>query len=504
MLLRRKRSELKKRSSRSSSTAHPSLIRSNSHRLHTSFVRKPSLRYQHRHHYHHYPYHRSHHHHPQLAGYSLEVQLLLSLLDPALSATMPSFYSVVPVHGKKHGFGHVTFSHPYEDFVFATSWNHDVPSGSGFLFNQRTNQVIAHVVNPTTVELLSQAALYTPINDLFTEIGFDVDNQVSAGYGMKTEIDFETETEIDTEGVAESLAEGYFREEFHESPANPSVIQEGAITLQLVDDLPVWDILDNHDGSRWEGVTWRGRSCGLGVFYNDQNMLLYRGLSIDNVWEGYGTLYHEMNLKSGPLVSIQGMWSHGSPLGWSKAYDRRGGDMGEGLWLRSQMARSQELTVLSDLDFTRAHCFLRELTIANNMLNTLSALNLDNFRYLELFEVGRHSLRKCSSLVIPHLSQLRRIHIGEYSFTSYDTALDLLLSESSRILSRRKMAELTDLPSLEEITVGKGSFSDFMALTIRNAPSLKTIVLGDEQEVSCNFFYTEKLSLHRMFVDWIG
>ena len=437
----------------------PFSIRSRSSRRRRSHVTKSSLR-----HYHVHP-----------KGYSLDIQLILFLTTPELQDMTHSFYSVVWSNGKKNGYGHITFSPPFEDFVYATSWNDDIPSGTGYLFNQRTNEVIAHIVNQNVVELLSPEALDTPLQSVFTEI-VDITDSAS------------TETEVETDMVGEVFAE-------HTFPTK--TIREGSVTITLVNDLPLNTVLDNFSGSRWEGMVWRGRSCGYGEYYDDRGELVYSGMSIDNVWEGRGTLYYDIYTEAGLMVASQGMWSHGNLLGWSTVYDRRGEVDGEGLWLDSHLIQTHTLSIQCDSDFHQAHCFLRELVIANNMLNSLSVLNLESFRYLEQLEIGRHSLRHCTSFVITKLSRLQSIQIGEYSFTSYDTALDLLLSESSRILSKPKKMEIENLAVLEEIQIGKGSFSDFSTCSFRNLPSLKTLTIGEEQEVSCNFFYTEHFSLHR-------
>ena len=458
-MVRQRRLEEKKHRMRPTPIHHPFLIRSRSSHRRRSHVTKPSLR----------------HHHVHPKGYSLEVQLLLFLTTPELQDMVHSFYSVAWSNGKKNGYGHITFSAPFEDFVYATSWSNDIPSGTGYLFNQRTNEVIAHIVNKHVVELLSPKALDTPLRSVFTEIA---------------EVTDPTTTETETEMVGEVLVECTL-------PATPT-IREGSVTITLVDDLPLNTVLDNFSGSRWEGMAWRGRSCGYGQYYDDRGELVYSGMSIDNVWEGQGTLYYDLYTEEGVMVASQGMWSHGNLLGWSTVFDRRGELDGEGLWLNARLIQTYSLSVRRDTDFLQAHCFLRELVIANNMLNTLSVLNLESFRYLEQLEVGRHSLRQCTSLVITKLSRLQSIRIGEYSFTSYDTALDLLLSESSRILSQPKSMKIENLAVLEEIQIGKGSFSDFSSCTFRNLPSLKTLTIGEEQEVSCNFFYTERFALHRM------
>ena len=341
-------------------------------------------------------------------GYSCDVRFAHSFCQQELPLQMSSFYAVQCINGQKHGFGHVMFGAPFEDYVFTTSWDHDIPSGRGFIYNQKTGSVIGRVKNHTQVELFCEDGIH-----------------------------------------------------------------------------PEWAILDEDDGRRWEGMCLDGTTCGLGEYYDEDNRLLYRGMSILGKWEGIGTTFYPL-YSNEEQIDTKGDWCHGQLIGEYCVYDRYGNVCSEGYQIDGQqITDTVELRSLSQLN-----CYLRHVVIGDNALNTIRTLNLDALRYLETLEVGNRSCRQCHTVIISHLSLLRTIQIGDYSFTQYDTSLDLLLSESKSILDAKKSLHMENLHSLEEITIGNGSFSDFSQITITDMSVLQVLTFG-----SCCFFYTESLHL---------
>ena len=341
-------------------------------------------------------------------GYSYDVRFAHSFCQQELPLQMSSFYAVHCINGKKHGFGHVMFGAPFEDYVFTTSWDHDVPSGRGFIYNQKTGSVIGRVMNHTKVELFCEDGIH-----------------------------------------------------------------------------PEWAILDEDDGRRWEGMCLDGTTCGLGEYYDEDNHLLYRGMSILGKWEGFGTTFYPL-YSNEEQIDTKGDWCHGQLIGEYCVYDRYGNVCSEGYQIDGQQVT--DTIVLRSL--SQLNCYLRHVVIGDNALNTIRTLNLDALRYLETLEVGNRSCRQCQTVIISHLSLLRTIQIGDYSFTQYDTSLDLLLSESKSILDAKKSLHMENLHSLEEITIGNGSFSDFSQIKITDMSVLQVLTFG-----SCCFFYTESLQL---------
>lgn len=341
-------------------------------------------------------------------GYSSDIRFAHSFGQQELPIQMSSFYAVRCVNGKKHGYGHVMFGAPFEDYVFSTSWNYDVPSGSGFIYNRKTGLVIGRVVNHTQVELFREDGIH-----------------------------------------------------------------------------PEWSILDEDNGRRWEGMCLNGTTCGLGEYYDEDNRLLYRGMSILGKWEGLGTTFYPM-YSTEEQVDTEGDWCHGQLIGEYRIYDKYGNVCSEGYQINGQHVK--DTLVLKSL--SQLHCYLRHVVIGDNALNTIRTLNLDSLRYLETLEVGSRSCRQCRTVNLSNLSLLRSLQIGDYSFTQYDTSLDLLLSESKTILDMRKSLRLESLHALEDISIGDGSFSDFSHITVADMSVLQVLTIG-----SCCFFYAKSLQL---------
>ena len=255
---------------------------------------------------------------------------------------------------------------------------------------------------------------------------------------------------------------------------------------------PSFGIVDEANGRRWEGMCWNSKSCGFGEYYDEDDNLVYRGMAIEGHWEGYGTTFHSI-CSNGERVDTMGMWSHGRLIGSFAVFDRRGNMISEGHQIDGLKIRFSEETD-SIIDST-VHCYLRELTIADNSCNTMRTLNLDLLRHLRRLTIGNGSFRQCRRVLLVHLSQLQSIRVGRNSFTSYGVDLELLLSESSSIQTQRRQLVLSHLRSLEEVVIGEGSFSDYSYVTMTDLPLLRSLALGKPQSVSCNFFSCDSVEL---------
>lgn len=190
-------------------------------------------------------------------------------------------------------------------------------------------------------------------------------------------------------------------------------------------------------------------------------------------------------------VDTEGDWCHGQLIGEYRIYDKYGNVCSEGYQINGQHVK--DTLVLKSL--SQLHCYLRHVVIGDNALNTIRTLNLDSLRYLETLEVGSRSCRQCRTVNLSNLSLLRSLQIGDYSFTQYDTSLDLLLSESKTILDMRKSLRLESLHALEDISIGDGSFSDFSHITVADMSVLQVLTIG-----SCCFFYAKSLQLRDLLL----
>ena len=277
-------------------------------------------------------------------------------------------------------------------------------------------------------------------------------------------------------------------------------LRDGDTTITFDEtNCPQWEILDKDNGERWEGFSYRGSPCGYGEYYDENNYLVYRGMCVDFYWEGYGKSYFPRMVGNKPQLASEGMWCHGSLLGLADRFDLFGNSLLKGLLLNQEMYEFS--LVISGSDFSMVSCFLEELVVANNSLNAIQIINLGLFSLLQRFVVGDNCCKKCRRLIVAHNNVLTTILIGDYSFTTHGNSLELLLSDSNTILRKRKAFLIRDVPKLETLQIGVGSFSDFCELSITEAPKLISIGCGriGQQEkqigISCCFFYCSRLYL---------
>ena len=94
-------------------------------------------------------------------------------------------------------------------------------------------------------------------------------------------------------------------------------------------------IVDLDHGSRFEGLVLKddkegkmGIPFGYGEMYDDNGLLLYKGIMINWKRFGYGTSYHDNGLKE-----YEGYWCDDNRFGSGKVYDRYGKFVKECEWM---------------------------------------------------------------------------------------------------------------------------------------------------------------------------
>ena len=259
------------------------------------------------------------------------------------------------------------------------------------------------------------------------------------------------------------------------------------------DDMPYYDVLDQENGERWEGLCYDNKPCGNGLYYNESNHVIYKGMCVNNYWEGYGISYLDLD-----IALYEGWWCHSQPMNKGTSYDRKGNLLASGTIVENHYVNSTSLYLQGICDLHETHCFLEELWIGNNTLNNLSSLNLDAFRRLRIFSVGNQSLQYCHSLIISHLPYLQTISVGINSFSFLGNNLELLLSEMNNARKHNKTCIINDLPQLQFLSFDAGSFSDYCSFTITNVPSLTDLRIGNTGTLSCNFFFSSFLNISCM------
>ena len=92
--------------------------------------------------------------------------------------------------------------------------------------------------------------------------------------------------------------------------------------------------MDLDHGSRFEGLVLTeregksGTPFGYGEMYDDNGLLLYKGIMINWKRFGYGTSYHDNGLKE-----YEGYWCNDNRFGIGKVYDRYGNFVKECEWI---------------------------------------------------------------------------------------------------------------------------------------------------------------------------
>ena len=94
-------------------------------------------------------------------------------------------------------------------------------------------------------------------------------------------------------------------------------------------------IVDLDHGSRFEGLVLKdekegkmGIPFGYGEMYDDDGLLLYKGIMINWKRFGYGTSYHDNG-----LIEYEGYWCDDNRFGSGKVYDRSGKLVNECEWV---------------------------------------------------------------------------------------------------------------------------------------------------------------------------
>ena len=90
--------------------------------------------------------------------------------------------------------------------------------------------------------------------------------------------------------------------------------------------------MDLDHGSRFEGRVLKAGKIGIpfgyGEMYDDDGLLLYKGIMINWQRYGYGTSYHDNGLKE-----YEGYWCDDHRFGSGKEYDRSGKLIKECFWV---------------------------------------------------------------------------------------------------------------------------------------------------------------------------
>ena len=235
-------------------------------------------------------------------------------------------------------------------------------------------------------------------------------------------------------------------------------------------------ILDLDHGSRFEGLVLKdekegkiGIPFGYGEMYDDDGLLLYKGIMINWKRFGYGTSYHDNG-----LVEYEGYWCDDNRFGSGKVYDRYGKFVNECEWINGIESdiEDYEGNGSEPLNMGIKHLKLTDKCVLDDW-------DVSWFLNLESIEIGDDCFQSVQTFKIEGVSRLKTIKIGNNSFTQEEDDDGNDVSKSFHILN---------CESLESIQIGEYSFSDFGGeFELKNLPQLQSIQIGTIGSDSSNF-----------------
>ena len=237
-------------------------------------------------------------------------------------------------------------------------------------------------------------------------------------------------------------------------------------------------IVDLDHGSRFEGLVLTdekegkiGIPFGYGEMYDDDGLLLYKGIMINWKRFGYGTSYHDNG-----LIEYEGYWCDDNRFGMGKVYDRYGKLVKECEWMNG---------IESDIDYEGNGSELMNIGIKHLKLTDNCVLvnwDVSWFLNLESIDIGNNCFGSVEAFQIDGLNLLKTIKIGINSFTQRKNDDGNDSSKSFHILN---------CESLESIQIGQYSFSDFAGeFELKNLPQLQSIQIGTIRWYSYNFYFS--------------
>ena len=248
-------------------------------------------------------------------------------------------------------------------------------------------------------------------------------------------------------------------------------------------------IVDLDHGSRFEGLILIEKEkenegkiqipFGYGEMYDDDGILVYKGIMINWKRFGYGTSYHNNG-----AIEYEGYWCDDNRFGIGKVYDRKERIMKECNWYYGIECVFYEGNGSKPLNVG-----MKQLKLTENCV--LTDWDVSWFLDLESIEIGNNNFGSVQTFKIDGLSKLKTLKIGRNSFTqvvepiwnnNWDEAYDKAYNLS-------KSFHIVNCLSLESIQIGDYSFSDFAGeFELKNLPQLQSIQIGTIGSKSRNFY----------------
>ena len=250
--------------------------------------------------------------------------------------------------------------------------------------------------------------------------------------------------------------------------------------ISYSDGLIVKGIVDLDHGTRFEGRVLKNGKMGIpfgyGEMYDDDGLLLYKGIMINWKRFGYGTSYHDNG-----LIEYEGYWCDDNRFGIGKVYDRSGKLVKECEWVNGIESDAYEGNGSEPLNIGMKH-----LKLTDNCV--LVDWDVSWFLNLESIEIGDDCFESVQTFQIDGLNRLKTIKIGNNSFTQLKSTDKW---NCKKVNNQSKSFHILNCESLESIQIGEYSFSDFGGeFELKNLPQLQSIQIGTVGSGSLNFWYS--------------
>ena len=234
-----------------------------------------------------------------------------------------------------------------------------------------------------------------------------------------------------------------------------------------VKDIKSKQVLDlSDDGERWEGDVLNNEPYGWGVLYDNENRRMYEGFRLGEVNVCYGRSYYSDIQKP----EYEGTICEGKRWGRGIQYNRNGTTVFEGECINEQkIERRIELWSEHQL----LHNQIEELILKDNCCNgkEWTSFDFSILPKLRVLRVKKECFRFVEQVKLIGLSQLESVVIGEGCFTMYKNGWPQTMNPNRHFY-------LKDCERLRELEIGSKSFSDYSLCEISNLPSLEAIEMG--------------------------
>ena len=236
------------------------------------------------------------------------------------------------------------------------------------------------------------------------------------------------------------------------------------------------EILDlSVDGDRWEGDVLDDKPFGWGVLYNGEGRMVYEGFRIGDVNVCYGRSYYS----DVERIEYEGDIFDGTRSGQGTQYDRSGNAVCDDDWAdNDRLEASIELTPANETLTNR----VEEFMLGDDCYNEEGwcVLDLGLLPLLKVLSMGSNCFKNVKVVRLVGLSELESVAIGANCFTEQPDNYDSTPNGSFIV---------RDCPQLKRLAIGEYSFSGYCVFEIENLDCLRLLDVGDLHGESWCFFH---------------